>query len=205
MVAIMTAPLDFYFDFSSPYAYIAAMRIDALAAKHGRAVNWHPMLLAFAFKAIGTQPLVQYPIKGDYAYRDFLRSARELDIPLTLPEKFPIGTVTAARAVLWLKQHQPAQAVPFAKAIFQAYFVAGRDISAPEIVYAVAAELGIDAAALQAGCESDAIKAALKQSVDDAVSQRGVFGAPFIFADGEPFWGADRLDMLDRWLVRGGW
>lgn len=201
----MTAPLDFYFDFSSPYAYIAAMRIDALAAKHGRDVNWHPMLLAFAFKAIGTQPLVQYPIKGDYARHDFLRSARELDIPLALPEKFPVGTVAAARAVMWLKQQLPDQAVPFAKAIFQAYFVAGRDISAPDVVYAVAGELGIDVAALQAGCESEAIKAALKQAVDDAVSQRGVFGAPFIFADGEPFWGADRLDMLDRWLARGGW
>ncbi len=201
----MTTPLEFYFDFSSPYAYIAAMRIDDLAARHGRSVDWRPMLLAFAFKAIGTQPLVQYPIKGDYAYRDFTRSARELGIPLSLPEKFPIGTVAAARAVTWLRATAPDRVAPFAKAVFQAYFVDGRDISAPDMVLAVAAEQGLDAEKMRAAIDSEPVKTALKQAVDEAVSQRGVFGAPFIFADGEPFWGADRLDMLDRWLQRGGW
>lgn len=201
----MAAPLDFYFDFSSPYAYIAAMRIDALAAKHSRAVNWQPMLLGVAFKIAGTQPLTQYPLKGDYSRHDFSRSAREHDIAFNMPANFPLATQAAARGVLWLKQHQPQKAVPFAKAIYTAYFVEGRDISSPDTVVTIAETLGIDGAALRAGFESAEIKATLKDSIEDAVNKRGVFGAPFIFADGEPFWGADRLDMLDRWLTKGGW
>jgi 2-hydroxychromene-2-carboxylate isomerase len=201
----MAAPLDFYFDFSSPYAYIAAMRIDAVAARHGRQVDWRPMLLGVAFKIAGTQPLTQYPLKGDYSKHDFSRSAREHGIAFNMPVNFPLATQAAARGVLWLKQHQPEQAVPFAKAIYTAYFVEGRDISSPDTVVAIAETLNIDGAALRAGFESPEIKAALKDSIDDAVNKRGVFGAPFIFADGEPFWGADRLDMLDRWLAKGGW
>ena len=71
-----TTPIDFYFDFSSPYGYLAAERIEALAAKHGRTVDWHPMLLGVVFKQTGAQPLTQVPVKGPYSRRDFARSAR---------------------------------------------------------------------------------------------------------------------------------
>ena len=73
----MAAPIDFYFDFSTPYGYLAAERIDALAAKHGRSVTWRPMQLGDAFKLTGGQPLPSIPMKGEYATRDFLRSARQ--------------------------------------------------------------------------------------------------------------------------------
>ncbi|WP_430398291.1 2-hydroxychromene-2-carboxylate isomerase [Ferrovibrio sp.] len=201
----MAAPLDFYFDFSSPYAYIGAMRIEALAAKHGRGVNWHPMLLGVAFKIAGTQPLTQYPLKGDYSRRDFDRSARELGVPFNMPANFPVATQAAARGVFWLQQQQPDKAAGLIKAIYTAYFVDGRDISSPDTVVTIAESLGIDGAALRAGFESAETKAAFKLAVEQAVTERGVFGAPFVFADGEPFWGADRFDMLDRWLTSGGW
>src|SRR3546814_9522827 len=86
----MAAPLEFYFDFASPYGYIGAQRIDAIAARHGRKIDWRPMLLGAVFKVAGTQPLTEYPLKGQYSVHDFNRSAREHGIAFNMPEKFPI-------------------------------------------------------------------------------------------------------------------
>jgi len=201
----MAAPLEFYFDFASPYGYIGAMRIEALAAKHGRAIDWRPMLLGAVFKVAGTQPLTQYPLKGQYSIHDFQRSTREHGIPFAMPKNFPVGSVAAARGFYWVKQHHPEKAPAFAKAVYQAYFVDGRDISAADTVVAIAGEQGLDAAAFRAALDDPAIKDKLRQVTDDAINKRGVFGSPFIFVDGEPFWGADRFEMIDRWLTRGGW
>jgi len=94
----MKAPLDFYFDFSSPYGYLASHKIDALAARHGRGVTWRPILLGAAFKASGVQPLVNVPLKGEYSKHDFLRSARFHNVPFRAPDPFPVSTVSACRA-----------------------------------------------------------------------------------------------------------
>lgn len=201
----MANPLEFYFDFSSPYAYIAANRIDGLAARYGREVDWRPMMLGAVFKVAGTQPLTMYPLKGQYSIHDFQRSARQHGIAFAMPANFPVATQVAARAVYWLKKNAPAKAVPFAKAVYKAYFVEGRDISNPETVFDIAAGMDIERTALAAGVEDPEIKLYLKTVTEDAIHKRGVFGAPFIFVDGEPFWGADRLDMIDAWLARGGW
>ena len=92
----------------------------------------------------------------------------------------------------------------FAHAAFGAYFADGRDISATATVAEVAASLDIDGPALLAAVQDPAIKERLKQETDAAIA-RGVFGSPFLFVDGEGFWGADRLWMVKRWLERGGW
>ena len=200
----MAQPIEFFFDFSSPYGYIASRRIDDLAAKFGRAVSWRPFMLGSVFRIAGTQPLTEYPLKGDYSRHDFARSARLYGIPFDMPEKFPISSIAAARGFYWLERQDPAAAKRFARAAYQAYFADGRDISDPEVLSAVARESGSDAAALMAATQAPEMKAHLKAVGDEAVA-RGVFGSPFIFADGEPFWGADRLDMLARWLETGGW
>ena len=199
----MAAPIDFYFDFSSPYGYIGAQRIEALAAKFGRTVDWHPMLLGVAFKATGMAPLTEIPLKGDYSKRDFARTARLHGIAFRMPEKFPIATQAPARIVLWLKRSDPARAVRVAKALFRAYFVDGIDISLPETAAAIAAKEGVDPAAARAAVDDPANKDALKAEVDGAMA-RGVFGSPFVFVDGEPFWGFDRFDQVERWLASGG-
>jgi len=201
----MTNPLEFYFDFSSPYGYIAAMRIEALAARHGRSVDWRPMMLGAVFKVAGTQPLTMYPIKGQYSVHDFKRSARQHGIAFNMPASFPMATQAAARAVYWFKRQHPDKAVSFIRAVYAAYFVEGQDISSVSTVLSLGAGLGIDQAALAAGLEDPEIKAYLREVTDDAIHKRGVFGSPFIFVDGEPFWGADRLEMIDEWLRRGGW
>ncbi len=87
----MTAAIDFYFDFSSPYGYLAAQRIEDLARAHGRDVEWHPVLLGVIFKETGAVPLTQVPIKGDYSRRDMVRSARFHGIDdFRMPIRFPI-------------------------------------------------------------------------------------------------------------------
>ncbi len=201
----MTANLEFYFDFSSPYAYLASCRIDEVAAAHGRGVDWRPFLLGVVFGIAGTQPLTQYPLKGDYSRMDFERCARRFGLPFAMPADFPKSSVHAARAYYWLEENGADQARGFAKAIFAAYFVDGRDISQAETVLAVAGELDLDRDAVAAGIQEPAIKAKLRDVTDDAIQNRNVFGAPFVFVDGEPFWGNDRLADVDAWLRTGGW
>ena len=200
----MAAPIDFYFDFSSPYGYIASHRIDAIAAKHGRAVNWRPYLLGVAFKATGMAPLSEQPMRGEYSLRDISRSARFHGVTLVMPEPFPVNALAPSRAYYWLLDQDAEEAKTLAKALFGAYFAAGRNVSQAEVVADVAAEQGGDREALLAALGDPAVKDRLRRETDEAL-ERGAFGSPFVFVDGEPFWGNDRLDMVDKWLETGGW
>jgi 2-hydroxychromene-2-carboxylate isomerase len=199
----MPAPIDFYFDFSSPYSYLASEQIDALAARHGRGVRYKPILLGAVFKVSDSAPLTeQYGPKARYSAHDFDRSARFANVAYRYPSKFPISGVTASRAVLWLEQHQPDAVVPFVHAVFRALFRDDRDVSDPAVVTEVAGALGIDTDRLMAGVQEPAIKDALKNRVDEAIAF-GLFGAPTIVVDGEVFWGNDRLPQIERWLAAG--
>ena len=199
----MAADLDFYFDFSSPYGYFAAMRIDELAAKYGRKVRWHPVLLGVVFKISGCAPLTTVPLKGDYSIHDFQRTARFHDIEFNYPSVFPIASQNAARAVLWLQANAgDEKANSFAKAVYRAFFVEGKDISDPANLQAVMTQEGLDVAQLTEAINQPEIKEQLKQGVDQAVKQ-GVFGSPYIVVDGEPFWGFDRFDQLEATLKNG--
>jgi 2-hydroxychromene-2-carboxylate isomerase len=196
-------PIEFYFDFSSPYGYLAATRINALAAHHQRRVNWRPVLLGPMFKVAGTAPLLTVPLKGPYSSRDIPRTARFLGIPYKQPEPFPIGTQNAARAFYWLNDRDPVKACQFAMACYATYFAQGIDISAAEKVADIAASLGEDRAQVLAAIANPVVKERLKNEVDAALA-KGVFGSPYIIVDGEPFWGNDRLDQVDAWLATGG-
>jgi 2-hydroxychromene-2-carboxylate isomerase len=195
--------IEFWFDFSSPYSYLAAEKIDALAASHQRIVHWHPVLLGAIFQITNAVPLVNMPLKGDYSVRDFARSARFFDLPFTMPAKFPLPTQVAARAYYWLCDHDIAMAHDFARAIFRALFVHDRDISALAVVCDVAASLGLDADALSLAVAQPEVKARLKSETDAAIL-KGMFGAPFFMVNDEPFWGVDRLPQLEKWLATGG-
>lgn len=199
----MAGNIDFYFDFSSPYGYFAATRIDELARKYDRRVNWHPVLLGVLFKATGTAPLPLIPVKGEYSMHDMERTARLHQIPYARPSVLPIPTQAAARAMLWIRAgFGDARAVEFAKAIYRAYFVDGINVSEPAAVMQVAAGLDIDAAALNDGMNSASIKDQLRADVEQAQA-RGVFGAPFMIVDDEPFWGFDRFDQMELFLKNG--
>jgi 2-hydroxychromene-2-carboxylate isomerase len=200
----MAAPIDFYFEFASPYGYLASTQIDAIGARHGRAVAWHPIMLGAAFKETGAKPLTQTPLKGPYLLHDAPRFARLLGVPFTAPPVMPANSLAASRACLWLQADDAALARRLAQAVLHAHWGEGHDISAPEQVAEIAAALGIGRDALLAAVADPAIKERLKRSTAAAI-ERGVFGSPFVFVDGEPFWGADRLPQIDAWLAQGGW
>lgn len=197
-------PIDFYFDFSSPYGYFACHDIDGIAEKHGRAVNWKPFLLGVVFAITGQAPLTSQPMRGAYALHDFARSARAGNVPFVMPDPFPVLTLAAGRAFYWLDDRDPALARNFAKAVFHRIFGEGGDIANPAAIIAIAGDCGADSAALAEALGDPAVKARLKAETQTAID-RGAFGSPFIFVDDEPFWGADRLGQIDTWLERGGW
>ena len=200
----MPATIDFYFDFSSPYGYLAGTQIEALAAKHGRTVNWHPVLLGAVFKLTGGVPLASIPLKGEYSARDMARCARLLGVPFKLPSKFPIATQAAARLTVWAQQSDTTRAKELAAALYHAYFAEDCDISNPDVSADVAVVCGYERAAALAAMNDASVKDRLRQEMDEAIARK-VFGSPYFIVDGEPFWGADRLDHVERWLATGGW
>jgi len=200
----MTHKLDFYFDFSSPYGYLASTRVGQLAEKYDAEVVWHPFLLGAVFKLTNTVPLIDQLLKSDYFLRDVPRTARRYGVPFKLPDRFPFGTVTSCRAFYFVAETDPVGAVRLAQALFHAAFGEGRDVCPVEAVAAIAEEAGFDGQALAAGIQSQPVKELLKAEVDEAI-RRKVFGSPFFFADGEPFWGDDRIDQIDQWFATGGW
>lgn len=200
----MAAPLEFYFDFSSPYGYIASRRIDDLAARRGRDVRWRPYLLGAAFRLTGMSVPDEQGIRFDYAKRDFARTARFYGVPYRQPDPFPILGVTPSRAYYALVDGDADFAKRVAQAFLAAYFVDNRNVSQAEVAADVVAEQGGERAALLASLQDQAIKDRFRKETEEAIA-RGVFGSPYIIVDGEPFWGNDRLDMIDKWLESGGW
>lgn len=198
----MRAPIDFYFDFSSSYGYFASIKIDGLAARYGRDVTWRPILLGAAFKVTGGQPLLKTPLKGAYIERDIARSARFLGIAYKSPSKYPIAGVAPGRAFYWVNESDPALAKKLVQALYRAYFVEDRDISRPEITADVAAGVGLKRDEVLAALNDGAVKEMLKRAVAASL-ERGVFGSPYVVVDGEPFWGVDRFDQIERWLADG--
>jgi 2-hydroxychromene-2-carboxylate isomerase len=203
----MSKIIDFYFDFSSPYGYLASKRIEQIATAHNHVVVWHPILLGAIFKVTGQAPLTEAPLKGDYALMDFARSAREHNLDYKHPEVFPIGAVAACRATLWLRDADQAsntQTSEFIHAVFHAYYADEKDITNPSVLGEIAVSLGIDSAQMLNALSEQFVKDALRGEVDKAIAA-GVFGSPVMIVDKEIFWGNDRLEQLDRWLASGGW
>jgi len=201
----MTEPVDFYFDFISPYAYIGSTQIDRIAARHGRTVNWRPVLIGVTvMKVMGLKPLTETPVKSDYLRHDGARMAKVYGVPFKYHGLKGINSLAASRAYLWLLDQDRDLALRFARRIFERLWVDGLDITAPEDVAAEAAALGVNGHDLLVAILSPEGKQALHTAVEQAIS-RGVFGVPYFIADGEPIWGGDRLWMLNHWLAHGSW
>ncbi len=198
----MSAPIDFYFDFSSPYGYLASEQIDALGAKHGRAVMWHAIVLDAQFQPQGGMKIPAALMRTEYVKRDVERSAAYFGIPYKAPAPYPVHTEHAARAFQWLSDRNPDEARSFAHAVFRAYFVEGRNIAETAVLLEIAENLKLDRDDVSAAFSDSATKARLKAEIDLAEA-RGVFGSPFFIVEGEGFWGNDRLPQLERWLAKG--
>lgn len=199
----MDTALEFYFDFSSPYGYLASEKIDALAQRFGRQVKWRPILLGIVFRETGAVPLTQAPLKGEYSLRDFSRSARYLGVPYSHPARFPLATQHAARTYYWLHEKDCAMARAFAHAAFRSLYIDGCDISDLTVVLDLACRQGADYNALSEALAGPSVKERLKAECEAAI-KKGVFGSPYIIVDGEPFFGVDRLPQIELWLEKGG-
>ena len=205
-MATAREPIDFYFDFLSSYGYFASLRIEELAARHGRTVRWHSMLLGVSvMKTMGLKPLLDTPLKSDYVLRDTARYMRRhgLQLKRKLTDPF-MDPRAAARGFYWVRRNKPGQEAAFTQAAFDNYWREGRDLGAAVDVAALAPVVGAQPAEMLEGIESDAARTDLRDAVAASLA-RGVFGSPFFFVDGEPFWGSDRLEQLDQWLSAGGW
>jgi 2-hydroxychromene-2-carboxylate isomerase len=195
------AILDFWYDFASTYSYPAASRIhdQALAAKVS--VRYRPFLLGPIFKAQGwaTSPFNLYEAKGRYMWRDLERLCADLDLPFRRPEPFPQSSLMAARlAVTGLEQ---GWGEDFTVAVYRAAFGESRPIDDVPALTEILARLDVDPQAAPAAAQSDRIKASLRAQTEEA-QRLGIFGAPtFLTADGEMFWGNDRLDQAITWAA----
>lgn len=198
----MSAPIDFYFDFSSPYGYLASEQIDELGTKHGRAVMWHAIVLDAQFQPQGGMKIPAALMRTEYVKRDVERSAAYFGIPYKEPVPYPVHTEHAARAFQWLSDRNPDEARAFAHAVFRAYFIEGRNIAETAVLLEIAEALKLDREDVSAAFSDAATKARLKAEIDLAEA-RGVFGSPFFIVEGEGFWGNDRLLQLERWLAQG--
>lgn len=198
--------VEFFFDFSCPYAYLAHTQIEALCARASAELRWEPMLLGGVFQAIGTPQIpasTMSPAKARLNDLDMRRWADHFGVPLVMPPSHPNRTVLALRATIAAVAEIPRAS----KALFRAYWAEGRDVSQPEVVREALDQAGLDGGALVRRAEEPPIKEALRARTDEAIA-RGVFGAPSFFVTapgvaGELFWGQDRLAFVEKAL--GGW
>lgn len=194
--------LEYWFDFSSPFAYLAAVRVREVAARAGAEVVYRPFLLGGLFNAIGTPnvPLFEMPEpKRRHAVADMHRWAARFGAELRFPTRFPMNTVKPLRMVLALGE---AERPRFVDRVFRAYWAEDRDISDSAVLAELASEVGLDGAALAARTSDETLKSALREATEEA-ARRGVFGAPSFFVGDLLFWGQDRLEMVEKAL--GGW
>lgn len=199
----MSNPVQFWFDFSSPYSYIANEWIDELCAKHGRRVTRNAILLGATFQAAELKSPVSYPLKREYSLRDFARSARAESLKFVMPAHFPLGTQNAARVFWWLNDTVSEKAAAdWTRQVFHAVFTRNLVISDGLVLRQLCTDSGLDADAAEAVWQDPRWKARLKAECDSAIAI-GMFGAPWIVIDGEPFWGNDRKTQIERWLAEG--
>jgi 2-hydroxychromene-2-carboxylate isomerase len=184
-------PVEFYFDFASPYGFLAAMQIDQVK----RQVLWRPFLLGAVYKRFGQSPL-EHPLKRDYVIKiDAPRMARQIGLELKVPADFPAHALPPSRAFYWIDRQDGAKAIAFAKEAYRKYWLEGGATSDQEVAVEAGETAGFKKDALLAGMRETGVKDRLLRENDTAIA-KGVFGSPFFIVDGEHFWGSDRITLI---------
>ncbi|CAM3998329.1 2-hydroxychromene-2-carboxylate isomerase [Corallococcus sp. ZKHCc1 1396] len=191
------SPLRFCLDYLSPYAYLAWLRMPALAARHGRTLEPVPVLLAGLLNAVGSIGPAEIPAKRVYVFKQTFRIAHEQGAPFTPPPSHPFNPLLSLRVTAAVDDVEARTRL--ATALYAAAWGEGRGIETPEQVGAVLQQAGFDAQALLARAASPEVKDRVRRNTDEALAQ-GTFGVPSVLVDGEMFWGVDSLGHLERFL-----
>ena len=194
--------IDFYFDVSSPWTYLAFRNIQPMALQLSATVNWRPVLVGGIFNTVNQR---MYASREDsnsprnrYILKDLQDCVRQTGVKIFFPPKvFPVNSVKAMRGCIWLAQNAQSKhhLLEFIEALFATYFTRQEDISQDVVLTTICRDLSIDAAAFAEGITQPDIKQALKANTDEAIS-RGAFGVPSFFVGDDMYFGNDRLDLL---------
>jgi 2-hydroxychromene-2-carboxylate isomerase len=196
----MPKQLEFFFDFGSPYSYLAYKALPGIAAAHGAQIVWRPMLLGGVFKATGNHSPAETPAKGKWLQQDLQRWARRYGVAFNHNPYFPVNTLTLMRGAAGMQMRGP-DFHKYLDAIFHAMWGEPRNLGDPQVLAEVLREAGLDADAFQLLVNDPAVKEQLKNTTEEAVA-RGVFGAPTFFVGAEMYWGQDRLEFVAEALAR---
>jgi 2-hydroxychromene-2-carboxylate isomerase len=198
MAADHLPAVEVFFDFVSPYSYLAWCQLPAVAAAHGRRVLARPALLGAVLKTLGTRGPAEVPARRAYIVKDLIRRAHAVGVPFSLPPSHPFNPLLALRVAA-----QPMEDAARARVVtvlFDAVWRTGAGVENEEQIAAALARVpGVDAAKLVARASEPAAKQALRENTD-ALLAAGGFGVPTMFVDGEMFFGADSLPQLDAFL-----
>ncbi len=191
------APLRFLFDYISPYAYLAWLRLPTLAERHARSVEPVPILFAGLLNALGTRGPAEVPPKRVYTYKHTFRLAHGMGVPFQPPPAHPFNPLLALRVTTAVTEPEARRRL--VSALFHATWGGGGGIETPERVAAAVASAGLDAQALLVAAQSPAIKEQVRRNTEEALAAEA-FGVPTILAEGELFFGLDSLGHLEQFL-----
>lgn len=197
--------IDFYFDFISPYGWMAAEKIGDVARRYNLPLHWHPFMLKVTVVDImKSAPPLTLPMKGTYLLHDIERCLRYSGHTLHTDAKFGFSSLIPSRAIVWAKENYPDKVEELVRKLYRCHWSQGKDISLLQNTLDIIVSVGLPSSLAEQAISSPACKQKFKLEVDAAVASN-VFGSPTMRFKGENFWGADRLAMFEEWLIRGGW
>jgi 2-hydroxychromene-2-carboxylate isomerase len=197
----MTTPIELFFDIGSTYSYLAASQVKGISERTGRKVVWRPFLLGGVFKATSNSPPVSVAARAVWLLKDAQRWADEYGLPMKMPSRFPVMTLPTERALVACELSSPEKLPDFACALFRAYWEEDRDPTDLAEIGACAKAVGLEPERIGQAMGTQEVKDHLKKTTEEAV-ERGAFGAPSFFVDGEMFFGNDRITQMERWLAK---
>jgi 2-hydroxychromene-2-carboxylate isomerase len=197
----MGKTVEFWFDVGSPAAYLAWHRLPRICEDTGARIDYRPMLLGGVFQATGNQSPMMVPAKGRYMTGDLERFAARHGTPFRHNPHFPINTLMVMRGALGLQMREEPRFFSYIDTVFRAIWSDGLNMNDPGVVAGVLQAAGFEPHAVLALTADPQVKEKLKAVTSEAV-ERGVFGAPTFFVDGNMFWGQDRLDFVAEALKK---